>query len=59
MSACIERGAGRAMRLVVTVGENSGEALLSFDAAEIAEEAATAFLGRFKAYLEQPLRLLA
>lgn len=50
---------GRAMRLVVAVGEISGEALLSFDAAEIAEDAATAFLARFKTYLEQPLRLLA
>lgn len=51
--------AGRAMRLVVAVGEISGEALLSFDAAAVSEHAATAFLSRFKAYLEQPLRLLA
>jgi pyruvate/2-oxoglutarate dehydrogenase complex dihydrolipoamide acyltransferase (E2) component len=51
--------AGRAMRLVIAVGDKSGEALLSFDAAVVSEEAATAFLSRFKAYLEQPLRLLA
>lgn len=50
---------GRAMRLVIAAGDSSGEALLSFDAAVVSEEAATAFLGRFKAYLEQPLRLLA
>jgi len=50
---------GRAMRLVLAVGPGSGECLLSFDAGEVSEEAATEFLTRFKAYLEQPLRLLA
>jgi len=51
--------AGRNLRLVLAVGEASAEALLSFDAEIIAEDAAAAMLGRFKAYLEQPLRLLA
>lgn len=51
--------AGRNLRLVMAVGETSAEVLLSFDAGNIAEENAAAMLGRFKAYLEQPLRLLA
>ncbi len=50
---------GRNMRLVLTAGPATGECLLSFDAAAVSEDAATAFLTRFKAYLELPLRLLA
>lgn len=50
---------GRSMRLVLAAGSASGECLLSFDAAEVTEDAATEFLTRFKAYLERPLRLLA
>ena len=50
---------GRAMRLVLAAGTGSGECLLSFDASQIDEEAATELLARFKAYLEVPLRLLA
>jgi pyruvate dehydrogenase E2 component (dihydrolipoamide acetyltransferase) len=50
---------GRSMRLVLAAGPASGECLLSFDAAEVSEDAATEFLSRFKAYLELPLRLLA
>lgn len=50
---------GRAMRLVLAAGPESGECLLSFDASLVGEEAATAFLVRFKAYLEIPIRLLA
>ena len=50
---------GRNQRLVLAVGDTSAEALLSFDAGLIAEDVAAAMLGRFKAYLEQPLRLLA
>lgn len=50
---------GRSMRLVLAAGPASGECLLSFDAAEVNEDAATEFLTRFKAYLELPLRLLA
>lgn len=50
---------GRNMRLVLAAGSASGECLLSFDAAEVSEDAATEFLTRFKAYLELPLRLLA
>lgn len=49
----------RNLRLVLAVGEASAEALLSFDAGTVSEDAAAALLGRFKAYLEQPLRLLA
>lgn len=51
--------AGRNLRLVLAVGDTSAEALLSFDAGIIAEDTAATMLGRFKAYLEQPLRLLA
>ncbi|MDB5539936.1 MAG: hypothetical protein JWQ89_1663 [Devosia sp.] len=51
--------AGRDMRLVLAVGPTTGECLLSFDATVVSEDAATAFLIRFKAYLELPLRLLA
>ena len=47
------------MRLVLAAGPASAECLLSFDAAMVSEEAATAFLTRFKGYLEVPLRLLA
>lgn len=50
---------GRCMRLVLAAGPATGECLLSFDAAEVGEDAATEFLSRFKAYLERPLRLLA
>ena len=50
---------GRNMRLVLAAGPATGECLLSFDAAVVGEDAATAFLTRFKAYLELPLRLLA
>ncbi len=51
--------AGRAMRLVLAAGPATGECLLTFDAANVGEDAATEFLTRFKGYLEQPLRLLA
>ena len=51
--------AGRAMRLVLAAGPITGECLLSFDASVVSEDAATAFLTRFKGYLEVPLRLLA
>lgn len=50
---------GRNMRLVLAAGPATGECLLSFDAAQVSEDAATEFLTRFKAYLELPLRLLA
>ncbi|MDP3316175.1 MAG: E3 binding domain-containing protein [Devosia sp.] len=50
---------GRAMRVVLAVGPGSGECLLSFDAAAVSDDAAAEFLTRLKAYLEQPLRLLA
>lgn len=50
---------GRSMRLVLAVGGEVAESLLVFDAAEVDEDAASAFLVRFKAYLEEPLRLLA
>lgn len=50
---------GRNMRLVLAAGPATGECLLSFDAAQVSEEAATTLLTRFKAYLELPLRLLA
>lgn len=51
--------ADRAMRLVLSAGPATGECLLTFDAANVGEDAATEFLTRFKGYLEQPLRLLA
>jgi len=50
---------GRNMRLVLAASPATGECLLSFDAGVVSEDAATAFLTRFKAYLELPLRLLA
>lgn len=50
---------GRPMRLVLVAGQGSGECLLSFDAGVVSETAATAFLSRFKAYLEIPILLLA
>ncbi|ODT31133.1 MAG: hypothetical protein ABS35_05615 [Kaistia sp. SCN 65-12] len=50
---------GRNMRLVLAAGPATGECLLSFDATQVSEDAATEFLTRFKAYLELPLRLLA
>ncbi len=50
---------GRPMRLVLVAGMASGECLLSFDAEQVSEDAATEFLTRFKAYLEIPIRLLA
>ena len=49
----------RAMRLVLAAGPDTGECLLSFDAAMVGEDVATEFFTRFKGYLEQPLRLLA
>ena len=52
---------GRAMRLAVAPAPagDTAEALLGFDAALVGENEATEFLGRFKTYLEVPLRLLA
>lgn len=50
---------GRDMRLVLIAGEASAECLLAFDPASIDDDAATELLGRFKAYLEVPIRLLA
>ena len=50
---------GRPMRLVLVAGPASAECLLSFDAGQVSETAATAFLTRFKAYLEIPILLLA
>lgn len=51
--------AGRAMRLVLAAGVDRAECLLSFDTDTVDEDAATAFLLRFKGYIEVPLRLLA
>lgn len=50
---------GRSIRLVLAAGPATGECLLSFDATQVSEDAATELLTRFKAYLELPLRLLA
>lgn len=50
---------GRRMRLVLVAGPDTGECLLAFDAALVDEDVAADLLGRFKAYLEVPLRLLA
>lgn len=50
---------GRAMRLVLSAGASSGEALLAFDETQVDIDAAAEFLSRFRAYLEVPLRLLA
>lgn len=50
---------GRAMRLVLVAGDSSAECLLAFDAAAIDEDTAAEVLGRFKSYLEVPIRLLA
>lgn len=49
----------RAMRLVLVVGADSAECLLTFDATRITDESALEFLVRFKDCLETPLRLLA
>lgn len=51
--------AGRAMRLVLISGEASAECLLTFDTAAIDEDVAAELLGRFRSYLEVPIRLLA
>ena len=51
--------AGRALRLVLSAGPASAEALLSFDPARVDEQHAADLLSRFRAYLEVPLRLLA
>ncbi len=51
--------AGRSMRLVVAAGSETAEGLLSFDGSEVSEDIAAELLGRFKGYLEVPLRLLA
>lgn len=50
---------GRAMRLILSTGADTAEALLVFDAAMIDEDLAAVFLSRFRSYLEHPLRLLA
>lgn len=50
---------GRALRLVLVIDEATAEILLSFDAVEVDEDLAAAFLERFRAYLDKPLRLLA
>lgn len=50
---------GRALRLVLVVEDGAVEALLSFDADRVDEDLAAAFLGRFRSYLDKPLRLLA
>jgi len=49
---------GRSLRLVLAAGRESGECLLAFDAAQVDMDAAAELLTRFKAYLEEPLRLL-
>lgn len=51
--------AGRSLRLVLSAGAESGEALLVFDAMKVDEDLAASLLGRFVAYMENPLRLLA
>lgn len=52
---------GRAMRLTLILDAVAGsaEALLSFNADAVAEDDAAEWLSRFKAYVEQPMRLLA
>ena len=49
---------GRALRLVLSAGPTAGEALLAFDETQVDVDAAAELLTRFKAYLEEPLRLL-
>lgn len=49
---------GRALRLVISAGPTSGEGLLAFDESQVDVDAAAELLTRFKAYLEEPLRLL-
>jgi hypothetical protein len=53
--------AGHTMRLIVSGGEhaNTAECLLCFDADAVGEDAAAAFLARFRDDLEMPVRLLA
>ncbi len=50
--------AGRALRLVLSAGPSAGECLLAFDENQVDVDAAAELLTRFKAYLEEPLRLL-
>ncbi len=49
----------RAMRLALVAGPDASECLLTFDTAQLDEAIAADFLGRFKAYLEAPILLLA
>lgn len=49
---------GRALRLVLSAGPAAGECLLGFDETQVDVDAAAELLTRFKAYLEEPLRLL-
>lgn len=49
---------GRALRLVLSTGPAAGECLLAFDETQVDVDAAAELLTRFKAYLEEPLRLL-
>ena len=49
---------GRALRFVLSAGPSAGECLLAFDAGQVDIDAAAELLTRFKAYLEEPLRLL-
>jgi hypothetical protein len=49
---------GRVLRLVLSAGPTAGECLLAFDESQVDVEAAAELLTRFKAYLEEPLRLL-
>lgn len=49
---------GRDLRLVLSAGPSAGECLLAFDETQVDVDAAAELLTRFKAYLEEPLRLL-
>ena len=49
---------GRAMRLAIDYGRVNAECTLFFDAVQIEEEDAVAFLMHFTAGIEAPLRLL-
>jgi pyruvate dehydrogenase E2 component (dihydrolipoamide acetyltransferase) len=49
---------GRALRLVLSAGPTAGECLLAFDETQVDVDGAAELLTRFKAYLEEPLRLL-
>lgn len=49
---------GRALRLVLSAGPTAGECLLAFDETQVDVDSAAELLTRFKAYLEEPLRLL-